>query len=137
MASRKLEDAVEELQQKVPLIIEEYEKLFTDRKLIITATLRPIEEQQKLYAQGRTSPPLGKKFIVTNVDGIKKPSNHNPLPNKPKARAVDFGVLIGGKYMGDPRYYEYLGPLSLKFGLNWGGYWKSFKDWCHIEIREP
>ena len=38
----------------------------------ITEGLRTTKEQQQLYAQGRTAP----GNIVTNVDGVKKKSNH-------------------------------------------------------------
>ena len=37
--------------------------------ILTTQTLRTWEEQDGLYAQGRTRPPIGKKHIVTNAKG--------------------------------------------------------------------
>ncbi|MCP3686764.1 MAG: M15 family metallopeptidase [bacterium] len=49
---------------------------------------RSVEEQQKLYAQGRTQPGA----IVTKVDGIKVKSKHNYCPSK----AVDIYAYVDG-----------------------------------------
>lgn len=125
MSSRNLKDAVSELQEKIPLIIADYEALFPDRSLIITCTLRSTTEQQMLFAKGRTIPPIGKKYWVTQIDGINTFSAHNPDPIEPKAKAVDMGVLQYGKYITDNHYYEPLLDLSRKYHLVSG--W-SFED---------
>ena len=125
MASRDLALCVTELQEKVPLIIQGYQLLYPDRELKIICTLRSSEEQQKLYAIGRTIPPIGKKFQVTQVDGVKVFSKHNPNPTESLSRAVDFGVLIGGKYMTKNEYYYPLLEFARDQGLISG---LDFKD---------
>lgn len=54
---------------------------------------RTIEEQQELYKQGRSKP--GSK--VTNVDGVKKKSQHNFYPS----RAIDLYAYYNGKAQWD------------------------------------
>jgi peptidoglycan L-alanyl-D-glutamate endopeptidase CwlK len=95
---------------------------------MLTCTQRSVEEQQRLYAKGRTQP--GQK--VTNVDGVTKKSNHNYTP----ARAVDVAVVINGKVSWDADEYAPLGELAKKYGLHWGGNWKSLKDYPHLELPE-
>jgi hypothetical protein len=89
-------------------------------KLRITSALRTFQEQQRLYAQGRTTP--GK--IVTKA----KPgsSYHN------YGLAVDLVRMDGTKAdwtfdMGK------LQPYASKYGIIWGGSWKKFKDPPHFE----
>jgi len=90
---------------------------------------RTWEEQAKLYAQGRTSP--GK--IVTNA----KPgySNHN------FGIAVDMGVFKNGKYLDElnPKeaeaFHRIAAKSAEKYNIDWGGNWKSFKDYPHFEYK--
>jgi hypothetical protein len=117
MASRKIEDCVEELQEKVPLIIKDYNALFPERSLRVICSLRSIEEQKILYAKGRTAPPFGKRYQVTQVDGVNVFSAHNPWPDSPLAKAVDFGVFIGGKYQTAGVFYHPLLDLARKYNL--------------------
>lgn len=88
--------------------------------LILTQTYRTIEEQNALYAQGRTKP--GK--IVTNAKGGQ--SLHNWRV------AFDVCFLVGKKasYTGD---WKKLGLIAQKLGLEWGGNWTSFPDKPHFQ----
>ena len=94
--------------------------------IIITQGLRTIEEQNRLYAQGRTKP--GR--IVTNARGGY--SYHN------FGLAFDFCVcdVIRGKLVPnwnlDQRWFR-VGQLGRSLGLEWGGDWKSFKDYPHFQ----
>lgn len=97
----------------------------TGNKLMLTCTYRSIEEQQRLYKQGRTTP--GK--IVTWVDGVKKQSNHNKFP----ARAFDVAVVKDGKITWDEKSYLPLGECANYYSLVWGGTWKV-KDLPHVEL---
>jgi hypothetical protein len=147
MASRNLTDAVPELQQKVPVIILDYETQFVGRILKVICTLRSTAEQQALYALGRTD---GSDHIVTQIDGVTKFSKHNPDPIEPKSKAVDFGVFIGGKYITNAFYYYPLLDLARKYNLVSGLDFartgaplqeclnrKGFKDAPHVEIPGP
>lgn len=148
MASRDLKLCVQELQEKVPLIIETYNKTFPERELRIICTLRSTEEQQRLFAIGRTTPPIGKKYWVTKVDGVKVFSKHNPTPTESLSRAVDFGVFIGGKYITNINYYypllTFAREQELISGLDFKNTGlpldkllkqKTFKDAPHIEVK--
>lgn len=90
---------------------------------------RTWEEQAKIYAQGRTAP--GK--IVTNA----RPgySNHN------YGIAVDMGVFKDGKYLDSSKpseaeaFHRKAAIIAEKYNIEWGGSWKSFKDYPHFEYK--
>lgn len=96
----------------------------------ISAGRRTTEEQQKLYAQGRTT----KGSIVTNCDGIKQKSVHQ------SGLAIDFYAYVDGK-----ANYEisnlaliatcfFEAATDLGINIDWGGSFKSISDCPHIEI---
>lgn len=147
MSSRLLSDCVLELQQKVPVIIFDYETQYVGRVLKVICSLRSTQEQQALYALGRTD---GSAHIVTQIDGVRKFSKHNPDPIESKSKAVDFGVFVGGKYIMKDFYYYPLLDLARKYNLVSGLDFartgaslqdclnkKGFKDPPHIEIPGP
>ena len=90
---------------------------------------RSWDEQARIYAQGRTAP--GK--IVTNA----KPgySNHN------YGIAVDMGVFRDGKYIDGlnpseaEAFHRKAAGIAEKYNIEWGGSWKSFKDYPHFEYK--
>lgn len=96
---------------------------------------RTFEEQDKLYAQGRTEP--GK--IVTNARGGF--SNHN------FGIAVDMGVFRGSTYLDGSNkkadrdlaasVHRQVSERAKANGLNteWGGDWTSIKDFPHHELK--
>jgi peptidoglycan L-alanyl-D-glutamate endopeptidase CwlK len=89
----------------------------------ILCGLRTYEEQEALYAQGRTAP----GNIVTNSRGGF--SNHN------FGIAFDVGVFEGNKYMPESPKYKAVGVLGADLGLEWGGNWKTFVDQPHFQLR--
>jgi len=90
--------------------------------------LRTWEEQDALYAKGRTKP--GEK--VTKARGGE--SWHN------------FGLAVDLVEDGDPNKagiqwswannldYLKIGKFAEQCNLEWGGFWKSFKDYPHVEL---
>ena len=91
-----------------------------------TSGMRTVEEQEALYAQGRTKPGQ----IVTKARGGQ--SYHN------------FGIAMDFTFDKDqtraglqpdwsPESYVVLGEEAVKLGLEWGGVWK-FKDLPHVQI---
>lgn len=125
MPSTRLLDAEPALQLAYACLLADFREL-TGNDLLLTCTHRSVEEQQKLYAQGRTV--VGQR--VTNVDGVTQLSNHNYTP----ARAVDVAVVMHGKVSWSPADYAPLGELAKRYGLVWGGSWHSFKDYPHLEL---
>ncbi|MFD1179192.1 M15 family metallopeptidase [Paenibacillus puldeungensis] len=92
--------------------------------IIITQGLRTVEEQNYLYALGRTKP--GK--IVTNARGGY--SNHN------FGVAIDFALLMpDGKvsWVVNDNWMKVVG-IAKELGFEWGGSWKTFKDYPHFEM---
>ena len=85
--------------------------------------LRTYDEQNDLYAQGRTKP----GNIVTNARGGY--SNHN------FGVAFDIGVFEGGKYVPESPKYKAVGVLGEELGLEWGGNWKTIQDEPHFQLR--
>lgn len=92
--------------------------------MVVTAGLRTVEQQQALYAQGRTAP--GR--IVTYADGVRKPSHHQ------SGRAVDCVFLVDGKpSWAEGHPWAAYGACAEAVGLTWGGRWKM-RDLPHVEL---
>ncbi|MGG3958436.1 M15 family metallopeptidase [Bhargavaea massiliensis] len=91
--------------------------------VIITQGLRTVEEQNELYAQGRTKP--GK--IVTNAKGGYSYHNYG--------LAFDFAILNadGSVNWNIDEKWKRVGALGKSLGLEWGGDWPSFKDYPHFQ----
>ncbi len=100
-------------------------------KLQVVQSLRTNDEQSALYAKGRTEPGP----IVTNAKAGQ--SSHN------FGLAIDvFPVFDDGKVHFEPKYdnknielLKQVAPIAKKHGFEWGGDWKSFKDFPHFEMR--
>lgn len=102
----------------------------------IVEGVRTTQRQQELYAQGRTKPGT----IVTNVDGIKRKSNHQPKADG-YGYAVDLYPFLSGKV--DVNAAKELKVIAahikviatqLKIKITWGGDWKSPYDPPHFEL---
>lgn len=95
--------------------------------LRITSTYRDAEYQDSLYAKGRTAP----GSIVTNLSGNK--SIHT------SRQAFDVVPIVNGRVdysttgAGAERW-QTIGKLGVQVGLEWGGNWKSFKDFPHFQM---
>ena len=129
MPSRDLNLVHPALLPKVVLLMEQYMNLFPARELVVIQSYRTQAEQIDLYAQGRTRPGP----VVTHDDGIirKSPHQFTEVNGQPAAKAVDFGCVIGGRYLSNPAYYHPIGDLANAADLRWGGTWG---DWDHVEL---
>lgn len=80
-------------------------------------------EQEELYAKGRTAPGVR----VTNARAGSSWHNYGV--------AWDVGLFtVSGGYVTDGKVYERFGKLAgLPVGCEWGGSWKSFKDYPHFQ----
>lgn len=101
----------------------------------ITECLRTVEEQNMLYAKGRTAP--GGK--VTNAKGRTYSSMHQ------WGVAFDFCLVMDvdkdGKTSDDSYndatgLFEKVGAIGQKLGLEWGGGWSSIKDRPHFQLKD-
>lgn len=120
MASRKITDLYKPLQ---PIITEFIKRIqFNNAKGFITCTLRTKEEQNELYAQGRTKP--GK--IITWAKGGESLHNYG--------LAVDIAFKDNhNNLIWDLQFFRLAGREGRKLGLEWGGDWVRFKDYPHFQ----
>lgn len=94
-------------------------------KIGISETWRTVEEQDKLYAKGRTEP----GNIVTNARGSTYSSMHQWYI------AFDFFRNDGkGAYNNSDGFFNKVGLIGETIGLEWGGNWKSFVDLPHFQL---
>lgn len=91
--------------------------------MVVTSGTRTYEEQDELYAQGRTKPGA----IVTNARAGY--SNHN------FGIAFDLTEFVSGQPVWESPRYAVVGALGKSLGLSWGGDWRSIQDEPHFELR--
>ena len=93
----------------------------------IGETLRTVEEQDALYAQGRTEP----GNIVTNAPGSSYSSYHQ------WGTAFDFFRNDGkGAYYDSDGFFARVGAIGVPLGLEWGGNWKNPVDKPHFQLPD-
>ena len=101
----------------------------------IAETLRTVEEQEELYAQGRTKPGQ----IVTNARGTSYRSQHQ------WGIAFDFFLTMdvdGDGKTTDDSYNDSTGifgqaaAIAKSLGLAWGGDWSSIVDKPHLYLPD-
>ena len=100
----------------------------------VTSGLRTREEQEALYAQGRTKP----GNIVTNADGVIHKSNHQggnavdvvPYPEmwSDKKKLREFGGFV----LGIAAILKDQGVIDID--VEWGGHWR-FLDLPHFQVK--
>lgn len=122
---RKIKDLHPKLQEKIKMLKDECQK--QGLKIGIGECLRTKEEQDALYAKGRTAP--GK--IVTNSKGSTYSSMHQ------WGIAFDFYRNDGkGAYENDDSFFQKIGNIGKSIGLEWGGDWKSIIDLPHFQLPD-
>ena len=97
--------------------------------------LRTKQEQDALYAQGRTAP----GSIVTNAKGSTYSSQHQ------WGIAVDFylnmdidkdGSAADDAFNNSTGIFDRVGSIAKAIGLGWGGDWQSIKDRPHVYLPD-
>lgn len=101
-------------------------------RIIITAGFRTIEEQDSLYAKGRTND----DSIVTNATGGQSYHNYG--------LAIDFAIeLANGDVIWDLDYdgnkngqsdWMEVVATAKALGFSWGGDWANFQDNPHLQM---
>ncbi|KON88676.1 peptidase M15 [Sporosarcina globispora] len=100
--------------------------------VVITQDFRSIEEQDALYEKGRTA----EGNIVTHAKGGE--SYHN------FGLAIDFALMsVDGQVIWDMKYdgngnskedWMEVVEIAKDLGFEWGGDWKQFKDYPHLQM---
>lgn len=121
-----------------PIVAERVEKIIQIVKeahcieLKTASTYRSIEEQNQLFAQGRTR--RGKK--VTNARGGESFHNYGLAADL----CLFEPVLEKGKRTWFPNVHpvwNHIGQAANVVGLEWGGDWKRMKDRPHVQAPIP
>jgi peptidoglycan L-alanyl-D-glutamate endopeptidase CwlK len=124
MPSRKIEDAHVILQKQYNSAKAAFEKQHEGVKVFLTATYRSKEEQDVLYAQGRTT--KGQK--VTNAKGGQSAHNFKP------SMAIDVAFDVNGKTDWSDKWFILFAPYMKNPNITWGGNFKSIPDKPHYEV---
>jgi len=117
-----------------PNLLKVLEMAITEVDFTVTEGVRTVARQQELYAQGRTT--TGK--IVTNADGVKVRSNHQPKEDG-YGYAVD--IYANPINVNDSTRIGIVASIikrtakSLGLTIEWGGDWKM-KDYPHFDLKK-
>lgn len=124
MSSRRLIDLDSRFRERFVNWLHDCEAAGLD--LLVTCTLRTHDEQDALYAQGRTKP--GR--IVTNARAGQSAHNYG--------LALDFVPIVNGKLEWDdgaPQWHD-AGKRAKEFGLEWAGDWPKFREFPHVQVSD-
>ncbi|MDQ6422699.1 M15 family metallopeptidase [Paenibacillus sp. LHD-117] len=116
--------------EKTDLLIEEAKRLGIS--VVITDDFRSHEDQNALYEQGRTQ----KGPIVTQVRGGGSYHNYGlaiDFALRTKGGRIVWDMEHDGNRNGKPDWLEVV-DAAKKLGFSWGGDWKSFKDYPHLQM---
>ena len=129
MPSRRIEDLQPLLQVKAKYFLNLCEQEWPggDVDVIITNTLRSLDEQQALYDQGRSKP--GK--IVTWAKPGSSAHNYGLAFDIVPLR---LGKPVWGTKGADLALWQRCGQLGETLGLEWGGRWLKKPDMPHFQI---
>lgn len=133
MASRSMDDLHPDLEALAYEFLADAEEAGQD--MLITCTYRSNDEQNTLYAQGRTAP----GHIVTNAKGGQSAHNHTTVDGKPMSRAFDVVPLRHGKCIWDSHdpAWQVLGKIGMALGLEWyGAPGSKFKEYPHFQLKD-
>ncbi len=95
-------------------------------ELLITATYRSPEEQNRLYAIGRTTP--GRK--VTNAKAGQSFHNYRLAYDVVPMR---HGKPVWGTTGEDGKLWQKVGEIGESKGLEWAGRWTRFREFPHFQ----
>ena len=112
------------LKPKVKLLAEELikESKKAGVQIILVQGFRSREEQDALYAKGRTE----KGKIVTNAKGGQSFHNYGV--------AFDVCPIVNGKVTWKyAELFKKVGSIGESIGLEWGANWKKYKDLPHFQ----
>ncbi|KXZ20736.1 peptidase M15 [Bacillus nakamurai] len=100
--------------------------------VVITEGFRSIEEQNELYRQGRSK----KGNIVTYAKGGESYHNYGlaiDFALQKKDGSLLWDMTCDGNHNGTPDWLEVV-TIAKKLGFQWGGDWRGFKDYPHLQM---
>lgn len=118
----------EKLETCIPQLQQLFNEVIKERDCIIICGARSLEDQQKAFKGG-----------FSKTDGVIKKSNHQVDKENPLSRAVDVlpYPIKWNDTKGHKEFADYVFKIAHKLEINiqWGGLWKTFKDYPHWEIN--
>ena len=133
----KVDERSEKVIEKLNPVVQPYARELVRRaaakgiEVKVIGGYRSIEEQQRLFCQGRNIPECRGLYkpgpIVTNARGGY--SSHN------FGIAFDIGIFQGSRYLPESPKYNEVGQIGKSIGLEWGGDWTAIKDRPHFQLR--
>jgi peptidoglycan L-alanyl-D-glutamate endopeptidase CwlK len=153
MASRKLEDLVPDARKKAKKVLAVCDEVGID--LLIYCTLRPLEEQARLFRQSRSWAEIKDKILTLRGRGLGFLADiieavgpcygdhvTNAAPGESYhnyGQAWDAVPLIAGKpawnYLRAKPYWDAYGECVRQVGMIWAGDWVSFREYPHAQLR--
>lgn len=118
--------------------------------VLITCTYRSMQEQDELYAQGRTKPG---RIVTKAKPGQSRHNNVNSQTGQPSALAFDVVPLRNGKpvwgtagngldddptddHKDDLELWQRVGKIGMELGLIWYGRPDApFREFPHFELK--
>jgi hypothetical protein len=94
----------------------------------VTQGMRTWDEQADLYAKGRTVPPIGEQFTVTNA-----PPGHSYHEFGLAVDVVPIGPL-GPDWNVEHPVWQKIVQAGIREGLASGALWHDRKDWPHFQL---
>jgi peptidoglycan L-alanyl-D-glutamate endopeptidase CwlK len=139
MASRKMDDLHESIRDKARVFLRQCNE--EGMVIVITCTLRSMEEQTALYAQGRED--IAKVNALRQLAGMPPLGTENRIVThaRPGYSLHNFGLafdvvpLDAGKPIWDSSHpvWHRIGKTGKEAGLEWAGDWKRFKEYPHFQ----
>ncbi len=153
MASRDLNDLIPEVKQNAERVMEVCDQVGVD--ILIYCTLRPLEEQAKLFRQSRSWAEIKKKIlkykdrgfgflgdVIDSVGPCTGPHVTNAGPGESwhnYGEAWDAVPLIGGKaawnYQNAKSEWDAYGECIRQVDMKWAGDWTRFREYPHAQLR--
>ncbi len=149
MVSAKLDDLQPEVRELALIFVSALNE--AEIAYVVTSTLRTVDEQIALYAQGRA--PLDivnllrhkadmhpiaageNTYTVTKCDGVAKQSNHQG------GRALDVVPMVGHRptwdYAKNATEFKVIGAIGKSVGFRWGGEWPPLDEVTGLGCDPP
>ncbi|MNZ61028.1 Peptidoglycan L-alanyl-D-glutamate endopeptidase CwlK precursor [compost metagenome] len=120
-----------------PIVLAKQEELIAATKkigisILITDGFRSHEEQDALYAQGRTA----EGNVVTQVKGGNSYHNYGlaiDFALRTKKDKVVWDMTYDGNGNGESDWMEVV-SIAKGLGFTWGGDWENFPDYPHLQM---
>lgn len=153
--SRDLDDLIPEVKDKA-LLVQKACQEAAEFDLLIYCTLRPLEEQARLYRQSRSKSEIDVKlqklrnrgfgFIANVIEDVgpcfgKHVTNAAPGESWHNyAEAWDAVPLVNGKpawnYLEAKPHWDAYGEAVRQAGMFWAGDWTNFREYPHAQLRQ-